>query len=152
MFKDHRISGTNWSNFTYGTGFGSAAVWRKPAALLKNSSRRRDNMQTKIKQLGTLTLAGMFLAGTCLLSAPAKADTAAGAAAFKAKCAGCHGTDGKGNEVLKTPDMAGAEVQKKSDADLSSIITNGKGKMPAFKTLTPEEVKDLVSYIRSLKK
>jgi cytochrome c6 len=115
--------------------------------------REKDNMQTKMKKLGTLTLVGALFAGTCLLSAPAKADTAAGEAMFKAKCAGCHGADGKGKEVLKTPDMTAAEVQNKSDADLSSIIINGKGaKMPAYKTLTPDQVKDLVSYIRSLKK
>jgi cytochrome c6 len=107
-------------------------------------------MQTNIKQLGTLVVA--IFAGTCLLSVPAKADTAAGEAMFKAKCAACHGANGKGNEILKTPDMTTADVQKKSDADLSSSITNGKGKMPAFKTLTPDQVKDLVSYIRSLKK
>jgi len=109
-------------------------------------------MQTKTKKLGTLTLVGTLLAGTCLFSAPAKADTAAGATMFKAKCAGCHGADGKGKEALKTTDMGAADVQKMSDADLSSAITAGKGKMPAFKTLPPEQVKDLVSYIRSLKK
>jgi cytochrome c6 len=109
-------------------------------------------MQTKIKQLGTLTLVGTLLAGTCLLSAPAKADTAAGGTMFKAKCAGCHGADGKGKEALKTTDMAGDDVQKMSDADLSGVISNGKGKMPAYKSLTPDQVKDLVGYIRSLKK
>ena len=109
-------------------------------------------MQTKMKQLGTLALVGTLFAGACLLSAPAKADTAAGEAAFKAKCAGCHGADGKGKEAMKTTDMAAADVQKMSDADLGSAITAGKGKMPAFKTLTPEQVKDLVGYIRSLKK
>ena len=109
-------------------------------------------MQTKMKQLGTLTLVGTLFAGACLLSAPAKADTAAGEATFKAKCAGCHGADGKGKEAMKTTDMAAADVQKMSDADLSGVISNGKGKMPAYKTLTPDQVKDLVSYIRSLKK
>jgi cytochrome c6 len=109
-------------------------------------------MHTKMKQLGTLTLVGTLFAGTCLLSAQAKADTAAGEAMFKAKCAGCHGADGKGKEAMKTTDMAAADVQKMSDADLSGIISNGKGKMPAYKTLTPEQVKDLVGYIRSLKK
>ncbi len=54
---------------------------------------------------------------------------------------------------MKTTDMAGADVQKLSDAELSGIISNGKGgKMPAYKTLTPDQVKDLVSFIRSLKK
>ena len=110
-------------------------------------------MQTKMKQLGTLALVGTFLAGTCLLSAPAKADTAAGEATFKAKCSGCHGADGKGKEAMKTTDMAGADVQKMSDADLSKIISEGKPpKMPPYKSLTPDQVKDLVSYIRSLKK
>ena len=109
-------------------------------------------MQTKMKQLGTLTLVGTLLAGTCLLSAPAKADTAAVATMFKAKCAGCHGADGKGKEALKTTDMSGDDVQKMSDADLSGVISNGKGKMPAYKSLTPDQVKDLVGYIRSLKK
>jgi cytochrome c6 len=124
----------------------------KISALLKNSSGRSYNMQTKMKQLGTLTLVGTLLAGTCLLSAPAKADTAAGETMFKAKCAACHGADGKGKEAMKTTDMAAADVQKMSDADLSGVISNGKGKMPAYKTLTPDQVKDLVSYIRSLKK
>src|SRR5215471_19228339 len=116
------------------------------------TSGRSTNMKTSMKQLGTLTLAAALLAGSCLLSVPANADTAAGGATFKAKCAGCHGADGKGKEAMKTQDMSSAEVQKMSDADLSGIITAGKGKMPAYKTLTPDQVKDLVSYIRSFKK
>ena len=109
-------------------------------------------MQTTMKNLGAMTLAAALLAGTCLLSSPAKADVAAAEATFKAKCAGCHGADGKGKEMMKTRDLASADVQKQSDADLSGIISNGKGKMPAYKTMTPEQVKDMVAFIRSLKK
>jgi mono/diheme cytochrome c family protein len=110
-------------------------------------------MQTNIKDLGTLALVGTLFAGTCLLSVPANADTAAGEALFKAKCAACHGADGKGKEALKTPDMTAADAQKKSDADLAAVIANGKPPtMPPFKSLTADQVKDLVSYIRSLKK
>jgi cytochrome c6 len=109
-------------------------------------------METTMKKLGTLTLTATLLAGTCLLSAPAKADTAAAEATFKAKCAGCHGADGKGKEAMKTRDMSSADVQKMSDADLSGIITNGKGKMPPYKTMTADQVKDMVAFIRSLKK
>src|SRR5258708_20797642 len=98
MFMRHRISGANWSHFQYDMRFSTAAVWRKSAALLKNSSGRSDNMQTKKKQLGTLTLVGALLVGTCLLSAPAKADTAAGETMFKAKCAACHGPHSNGKE------------------------------------------------------
>ena len=36
---------------------------------------------------------------------------------------------------------------------MAGIITNGKPpKMPPYKSMTPEQVKDMVSYIRSLKK
>jgi mono/diheme cytochrome c family protein len=109
-------------------------------------------MQTTMKSFGAMTLAAALLAGTCLFSSPAKADVAAAEATFKAKCAMCHGADGKGKASMKTPDFTSADVQKKSDADLSGIITNGKGKMPAYKTMTPDQVKDMVAFIRSLKK
>lgn len=109
-------------------------------------------MDKTIKNVGATTVAAALLAGICLLSSPAKADVAAAEATFKAKCAGCHGADGKGKEAMKTRDLSSADVQKQSDADLSGIITNGKGKMPPYKTMTPDQVKDMVSYIRSLKK
>jgi len=109
-------------------------------------------MEKKMKGLGTLTLASTLLVGTCLVSSGARADVAAGEATYKAKCAACHGADGKGKEAMKTRDLASADVQNQSDADLSGIITNGKGKMPAYKTLPPDQVKDLVAFIRSLKK
>jgi mono/diheme cytochrome c family protein len=105
-----------------------------------------------MKNLGAMTLAAALLAGTCLFGSAAKADVAAGEATYKAKCAMCHGADGKGKPAMKTQDLASADVQKKSDADLSGIITSGKPPMPAYKTLTPEQVKDLVAFIRSLKK
>ena len=48
----------------------------------------------------------LFLASAFLLSTYAKADTAATEATYKAKCASCHGADGKGKEALKTQDFA----------------------------------------------
>jgi mono/diheme cytochrome c family protein len=119
-----------------------------PAEIIEES-----NMEKKMKNLGAIALAGTLLAGICLLSSPAKADVAAAEATFKTKCAGCHGADGKGKEALKTRDLGSADVQKQSDADLSGIIANGKPpKMPPYKSMTPDQVKDMVSYIRSLKK
>lgn len=74
------------------------------------------------------------------------------AATYKAKCAMCHGPDGKGGK-MGTHDFASPEVQKQSDADLAAIITNGKGKMPKYgEKLKENEVKDLVTYIRGLAK
>jgi cytochrome c6 len=77
------------------------------------------------------------------------------AALYKAKCAGCHGADGTGSAMGKkmgAQDFTSAEVQNLSDTELAAAITNGKGKMPAYKSLTPDQVKGLVAYIRTLKK
>jgi cytochrome c6 len=74
---------------------------------------------------------------------------------FKSKCAMCHGADGTGSKVGKamgTHDFTTAEVQKMSDAELSEVITNGKGKMKPSQGLKPEDVKGLVAHIRTLKK
>ena len=110
-------------------------------------------MEKKIWNVGAMALAGALLLGVCLLGSPARADVAAAEATFKTKCAGCHGADAKGKEALKTRDLSSADVQKQSDTELAGIITNGKPpKMPPYKSMTPEQVKDMVSYIRSLKK
>ena len=101
-----------------------------------------------------IAVGAMLLAGIVFLSVPAKADTAE--ATYKAKCAMCHGPDGKGEtptgKAMKVNDFASETVQKMSDADLTDVIAKGKGKMPAFKTLTADQVKDLVAYVRSFGK
>lgn len=109
-------------------------------------------MRKQMKCISAMALAGALLVGACVLGFPAKADVAAAEATFKAKCAMCHGADGKGKEAMKTRDLSSADVQKQSDAELSAIITNGKGKMPPYKSMTPEQVKDMVAFLRSLKK
>lgn len=76
---------------------------------------------------------------------------------YASKCAACHGPDGKGQTAMgktnKLRDLASAEVEKLSDEELSAIIANGKNKMPAYgKSLKPEQIKELVAYIRALGK
>jgi len=64
----------------------------------------------------------------------------------------CHGPDGKGGK-MGTRDFASAEVKAETDAQLTDIITKGKGKMPSYTgKLKDTEIKDLVTYIRSLAK
>jgi cytochrome c6 len=112
-------------------------------------------MRTTIKWSGMI-IAGVALAGLSVASLPVRADSAATEAAYKAKCAMCHGADGKGEtptgKAMKVTDIASEDVLKMSDADLSAAISAGKGKMPAFKTLTPEQVKDLAAYVRAFAK
>jgi cytochrome c6 len=113
-------------------------------------------MRRTISWIEGMTMASVVLATVGFLSAPAKADNAAAEATYKAKCAMCHGADGKGEtptgKAMKAGDFASADVQKMSDADLSAAITAGKGKMPPFKALTADQVKDLVGYIRAFGK
>ena len=80
-----------------------------------------------------------------------------GAAIYKSKCAMCHGPDGAGQTTmgknLKLRDLRAADVQKQSDADLTKIISAGKGKMPAYKgKVSDAEITALVAFIRSIKK
>jgi mono/diheme cytochrome c family protein len=76
---------------------------------------------------------------------------------YKKNCVLCHAADGSGNspsgKALGAKDLASSEVQKKSDEDLAEVITKGKGKMPAFGAkLKPDEVKQLVAFIRAMAK
>jgi mono/diheme cytochrome c family protein len=79
-----------------------------------------------------------------------------GAALYKAKCAACHAADGSGNTTvgknLKVKPFASSEVQKRLDAELTKVITSGKGKMPAYgEKMTPAEIESLVAVIRTMK-
>jgi mono/diheme cytochrome c family protein len=92
--------------------------------------------------------------GPSLWSTPAAADAAGN---YKAKCASCHGADGKGETAMGKKfglkDLASPDVQKMSDDELTTMIADGKDKMPSYKkSLKPDEIKELVGYIRSLAK
>jgi cytochrome c6 len=115
-----------------------------------------DRRELQMKNVRVYFVAlGAVAAGILVLPRPACAQTAA--ATYKAKCAGCHGADGKANtgagKALGAHDFGSEEVTKMSDADLVTIVTDGKGKMPAYgKNLKEPEIKDLVAYVRELAK
>src|SRR5580658_3272989 len=112
------------------------------------------NRDMRFKRMGIL---GLLLCVACgVLALFAQAQTG-GEALYKAKCAGCHGADGKGETAVgktnKIRDLGSADVQAQGDDAIAGIIGSGKGKMPAYgKSLKAEQIKDLVAYIRSLKK
>ncbi len=108
----------------------------------------------------SFTRAFRYVLGPCgalfVLASPLQAQGDA-ASTYRAKCASCHGADGKGDtpagKALKARDFASPEVQKETDAELVSITQKGKNKMPAYGTsLKDAQIKDLVAYIRSLTK
>jgi cytochrome c5 len=80
---------------------------------------------------------------------------------FRNNCARCHGGDGRGDTPLghtyKTPDFTDQEWWRKNSniagsASLVSIVSRGKGGMPAFgKKLSRTEIRSLVTYVRRFK-
>ena len=101
-------------------------------------------------------MAAVGVVSVCLIALPMRSQNG-GEALYKTKCAACHGPDGKGETAIgkanKLRDFGSAEVQKQSDEELSEMIGKGKGKMPAYgKSLKPEQIKDLVAYVRTFKK
>jgi len=71
---------------------------------------------------------------------------------FKTKCAACHGADAAGKPAAKIPSLISDDAKKMSDADLEKAITEKPKHAGIAKSLTPDQVKMLVSYIRSVQK
>jgi mono/diheme cytochrome c family protein len=85
---------------------------------------------------------------------------ASGGMAFNGDCAFCHGQDGKTPSDIgqamypRVASLASPEVQQWSDAELFWIIRNGNrytGMAGFGKTLTDDQIWDLVHYVRSLR-
>lgn len=73
------------------------------------------------------------------------------------KCAVCHGEDGAGKTVkgkkVHCKDIR-QTIEKDSEAEMIKVVTDGKGaNMDSFKNqLTPEQIRSVVEYYRSLAK
>ena len=80
-----------------------------------------------------------------------------GAGVYKAKCASCHGADGKGltpiGKKMNLRDLGSPDVQKQTDKELYDWTAVGKGKMPGYKDkLSDDEIKALVTHMRAFVK
>jgi mono/diheme cytochrome c family protein len=75
-----------------------------------------------------------------------------GATIYKAKCAACHGADAAGKPAAKIPSLISDESKKASDDGFAKSITETAKHPAPVKSLPPDQVKMVVSYIRSLQK
>jgi mono/diheme cytochrome c family protein len=91
-------------------------------------------------------------------SAQANAFAGDAARTYGSKCATCHGRDGRSKTLrgrrTHSRDLSSGEWQNDvSDERIYNSISNGKGKMPAFKkSLTDSQIDELVNYVRRLRK
>ena len=124
--------------------------------MLKNSMLRLILSGAALQRCGNravLNAAVILLA--LLFSTYTFADS--GADIYKTKCSACHGKNGAGDSMLgknlKLRPLGSDDVQKQSDDELFTIISKGKKRMPPFdRKLSKDQIRDLVKYIRSLKK
>src|SRR5512147_3222518 len=109
-----------------------------------------------MKRLIVLSLAFLIAGAVSLRAADAKEN-------WDKNCKQCHGPDGKGKtkmgEKLGMKDYSDAKVQEAmKDEEMTKAIKEGvkdgdKTKMKAFgETLSDDEIKALVKYVRNFKK
>ena len=102
----------------------------------------------------------VLAAAVRLFGSSARASSPAGDAAgtYNSKCAKCHGRDGRSKttrgRLTHSRDLTSGEWQNDvSDERIFNSISNGKGKMPAFKkSLTDSQIDELANYVRRLRK
>ena len=91
------------------------------------------------------------------LTSPGSGDPIKGKVIYENNCLICHGDHGKGDGLLgaslrpQPTDLTGPEVRGKSDKDLRTVIHEGRGVMPAWKTrLNEQDIQNVLAYIRNL--
>ena len=94
-----------------------------------------------MKKTFIATLSSLLLAPAALAAGPA--DT------FQAKCAVCHGKDGKGqSDMAKKLGVKDLTATKLSAAEIEKVIANGKGKMTPWKgKLSDAEISGLAKFV-----
>ncbi len=107
---------------------------------------------------GAAVVAGVLLMASTSFSVPPAGDATPGKEVFLKKCKTCHGEDGQGNQgmakLLKTTitPLDSDEVQTKSDADIKTVITQGKDKMKPVQGLSDSDIDNVIAYVRTFKK
>jgi putative heme-binding domain-containing protein len=91
-----------------------------------------------------------LLLSICIVLQAQSGGVASGRAIFRSNCAFCHGGDARGG---RGPNLISAPLSHgDSDEAIKTVIREGVPgtSMPAFSGFTPEELGDIVAYLRSL--
>jgi mono/diheme cytochrome c family protein len=112
--------------------------------------------QAHWKESLAMSLALVVAAGSSAIAAQSAADL------YSEKCAACHGDKGDGDgpagkAMTPPPQPFSTALNGKSDSWIGTVITKGgpavgmTPAMPPHPTLTSDQVKALISYIKGLK-
>jgi mono/diheme cytochrome c family protein len=76
--------------------------------------------------------------------------TSNGQRLFTQSCSACHDTHGTATKSGPELKNYAQHQPHPTDAQIHTIIQQGKGKMPAFTTLSKSQTDDLVAYLKTL--
>ena len=95
----------------------------------------------------------MLTVAVSLASSLAFADS--GEATYKSKCATCHGAAGTPSagmaKAMGIKPVSDPAIKALTAAEITTVVKNGKGKMKPVAGLTDAQIKDVVTYFKSLK-
>jgi PQQ-dependent dehydrogenase (methanol/ethanol family) len=122
----------------------------------KRDAKTSMNVQGIIHVVKSVCGVGVtFLAAAALFNAgPVMAQDVASSigkapALFGQSCAVCHGGDAEGTD--RAPALLNnRQLRATSDADIGTVIKNGRGNMPAFSFLPADQIQSLAHFVRSL--
>jgi mono/diheme cytochrome c family protein len=124
--------------------------------LLSDAAQQsQDAPRTAVPESSTVPAAAKNLANPVK---PTPESIAQGKKYYGYDCAMCHGKNGDGKGEIDTgdklPDFTNsAALKDKTDGELFYELKNGKGNMPLERVrVTPNELWNLVNYVRSLAK
>jgi mono/diheme cytochrome c family protein len=105
-----------------------------------------------------LASASSLLVGVAACRHPQRTPVERGYGVFMRTCAGCHGPDARGTRPpgfsVPPRDLTDPVLQEQlNDAAIRDVIQHGKGQMPNFGVVLPEEdITDVIAYVRTLKR
>jgi cytochrome c6 len=113
-----------------------------PSVCLTQQLNESEDVMRKL-----LVLSWVAALSTTLFAAPD------GATLYSVKCAGCHGEGGaKTIAAMHVKPINGPEIKSMGVGVLTSVVSQGIGKMPAFAgKLTPEQIKAVCDHVLTLK-
>lgn len=95
----------------------------------------------------------VFAVAVSLAGAVAFAES--GEAVYKAKCQMCHGATGTPSpgmaKMMGIKAASDPAVKKLTVAEMTAVVKDGKGKMKPIAGLSAEQIKEVVTYFRTLK-